>query len=243
MKRLWPAALLVALLFAFVAAACGSDDGGEGAVPQGARATPASATDEEGQDDKDDVLSSLQDAARDSGQTTYRVVYELDGSDPASGGFSGTLTLAAKPPKQLFMLAGESDGEESTIMLIDAGESSYLCTDAEGNQTCIKSASGGAGAGQMPTVLEVDDLIAGLAADADASAKEVQGQTIAGQDARCFEIKIQEGEGTVCISKKDAALLLLDGTFGGAVVSLRATEVSDSPSDSDFEPPFPVVGE
>jgi hypothetical protein len=239
MKRFWPGALLPVLLLGLAAAACGGDDTtpSDGSRPT---ATPAGAGTDGGS--KSDGLSALRNVAQNSNQTTYRVVYDIEGMDPSSGEISGTLTLAAKPPKQLFSLSGEFAGEESTLTMIDDGESSFLCIETEGNQSCLRSPSGGGGSIPLPTILEVEELIETLADDKDATVREVRGQKIAGRDGKCFEIQSREGEGTVCIDEKDGILLLLDGTFDGARITLRAAEIAGAPSDSDFEPPFPVIG-
>lgn len=243
MRRFWPVALLAGLLFSFAVAACGGSDAGDGDTRQGASPTPTSEPSDDGEGaEGDDVLSLLQRVAENAGRTTYRVVYEIEGGDPDSGEIRGTLTMAADPPKQLFSLSGLFAGEESTLTIIDDGESSYLCFDAEGNQSCLRSGSGGSETVPLPTFLEVDELIGTLARDGDTTAREVQGREIAGRDARCFEIASSEGDGLVCIAKDDAVLLLIEGTFEGAVFNMRAVEIADAPTAADFEPPYPVSG-
>lgn len=170
------------------------------------------------------------------------MVYEIEGGDAASGEIRGTLTLAAEPPKQLFSMSGVFAGEETSLTIIDDGESSFLCFDAAGSKSCVRSASGGSDTVPLPTFLEVEDLLDMLADDGTATAREVDGQQIASRQGRCFELSSTEGIGLVCIDTADSVLLLLEGTFASLTFTMRAVEIEDAPSAADFEPPYPIIG-
>lgn len=251
MKRYWIVGLAAIALVALGAAACGDDDDSSkkpaaeatktdgGASKEATKEATKGAT-KEATRSSNDGLAALQKAAKDLSKLTYKVSYEISGTDAQTGKIAGTFTLASKPPKSLFGISGDFGQGEGTFLVIDDGTSSFLCTESDGEKSCLKSKSSGAGATELPTIFSVDDLMKSIGDDSTASVKEAQGQKIAGKDGKCFDVKSKEGDGMICFSS-DGLVLLIDGQFEGSRITLKAKEASGSPTDKDFEPPYPVI--
>jgi hypothetical protein len=145
------------------------------------------------------------------------------------------------PPRHLYRIEGTSGGKTSAIVIIDDGTASYLCTDT-GTKVCVrKQSANGLGEGVPPGV-NIGAIVEKLAGSDPSTISGTGGQEIAGRKGQCYAVNgAQAGTGLLCISPDDGLLLLLDGTFGGARVTLRAREVSTNPPDSDFAPPYAVA--
>lgn len=229
--------LVAALLLALAAAAC-SEKADEGSAGGGsstqAHATPTKpAGVAEG-------LDSLREFVQGLGQQKYKLVYEMTGTDPKSGKLTGTLTMAADPPKQLLGLAGDIGGKQATFVLLNDGSASYVCVDAEGRQRCLKGQSAGKTTIPLPGLTNVDQLLKRVSSDTGANVKPVKDQQIAGRTGKCWEIEGTEGKGTFCVDAKDGTLLLMDGNFGGSAFAMKAKTVG-LPVEADFAPPYRVV--
>lgn len=190
----------------------------------------------------DAILAELARTAGNLGTATFRAVYDFAGKAPA-GDATGTVVLAAMPPKRLVRIEVTTAGRSTTIITIDDGDSNYLCTDT-GAKVCTKAKASGSRSGAIPPGLDVAAIVQRIAGSTAATVSDAPGQRIANRDGRCYRIEGSEaGSGILCMSPADGLLLLLDGTFGGSRITLRAREISNSPAAADFVPPYPIVQE
>ena len=81
-----------------------------------------------------------------------------------------------------------------------------------------------------------------MAAAAEATGVDINksDETIAGTDASCFSAE-QNGETSKFCFSDSGILLLTQNTDASGTSGMVATAYSDSVSDSDFEPPYPVT--
>ena len=172
---------------------------------------------------------------------TYRLVYEIKGSDPDVGDIDGTLTVSSRAPRQAFGISGRIGGDTGTFMVIQEANLAYLCVEGQGDSACLKTESNEQAPIPLPAVLSFDEAFKRLADSPSTTAREVAGQTIAGRAGRCFEVSGDEGNGLVCIQETDGLVLLMDGQFGATRGALRLKEYVPAPSDRDFEPPYEVI--
>ncbi|MBE7518946.1 MAG: hypothetical protein HS107_06830 [Thermoflexaceae bacterium] len=224
----FPFAISLVLALALAGAACNEKPGALDGNEPGSSAPAVAGL---------DALRLFADAL---GKDTYRLVYEITGSDSRKGDVSATLSLAADPPRQAFGIAGEFEGERAAFTLINDGQSSYVCIQAGGPGRCLKGQSLATATIPMPALLDVESLLGRISADTDARVRPAPDQRIAGQEGQCWEIEGAEGEGAFCTARSDGALLLLEGDFDGASFKMKATEIG-RPSGKDFEPPYRVV--
>lgn len=183
----------------------------------------------------------MRDASNRLQTATYRLVYEIKGSDPDVGEIDGTLTVSSRTPRQAFGISGRIGGDTGTFMVIQDANLAYLCVEGQGDSACLKTDSNQQAPIPLPAVLSFDETFKRLAESPGTTAREVAGQTIAGRAGRCFEVAGNEGNGLVCLQESDGLVLLLDGQFGGNQGTLRLKEYIPTPSDRDFEPPYQVV--
>ncbi len=243
----------VFLLVAATLAACGGDDGGApaptptlktSASPTLAATIPAArpspTTQPASSAQANPILARV---SNDLAKGTYRVAYDLSGTDASGGKIEGVMTLAAKAPSSLFSLQGRFSGLTGNLTLIDDGVSSYLCIDSQGQKSCLKNKSGTATGNPvpLPSAFAIDELFKEISTDPSTKVTEAKAQTIAGREGKCFDFDSKSGKGSFCSSEKDSVLLLLDGTFTGVKLKAVAKDVSTSPEARDFEPPYPVV--
>lgn len=229
--------LALALSFAALllgGAGCSDQDNAPGAT---ATVTPAETRAPAGQAGLD-VLRQL---AGNFGKTTYRLVYQVTGTDASGGRVDATLSMAADPPRQLVGIAGDVGGKVGQFLLIDDGQASFVCVDSNGSQGCLKGKSSGRPTVPLPSFLNVESLMRGIADQPGAGVDDAPDQQIAGRQAKCWDVKGQQGNGRFCVDARDqGTLLLLEGDFGTGKFSMKAKEVG-KPSSKDFEPPFKVT--
>ena len=175
--------------------------------------------------------------------TVLNILAGLD--DPSEGAvivdgqaIEGTYTLGAKGSTTLFGVKGTIAGGQTTFLLIDDGTNTFTCIESSGQKQCLKSKSGSGGS--LIGSLSVDGVIQSVSQDKTTTVTPVTGQTIAGTKANCFAVKGSGSDGTLCAADANGVLLLLDGTFSGNKVSLKATNVNTNPADDDFKPPYTV---
>lgn len=226
---------LVAILsIAAMACSDSSQPLSAGPAPRGESTAPIQAR------DPDAIRTELARTANSLGTATFTAVYDFAGKALA-GDAAGTVALAAKPPKRLFSIETTTAGRRTTIITIDDGTWSYLCTDT-GATACTKAQAPDGGGGAIPPGLDVGAIVERIAASNASTVSDAPGQRIANRDGRCYRIEgTDAGSGILCVSPGDGLLLLLDGTFGGGRITLRAREISNSPADVDFLPPYPIV--
>lgn len=75
--------------------------------------------------------------------------------------------------------------------------------------------------------------------DADVTVTDADDREIAGQDARCFDVRNPDGNAVICVSKESGVLMLVDGDIEGEEGFMELTSSRD-PKDSDFEPPYEI---
>lgn len=230
------AALLAVALLALVASSCGDGQTpGAGGTP-GAGETPQA----EGTQDGDGALQELSELARGAGdgvasKVTYAVTTGLIGQ-----AFEGSWVLIQKPPNLRFEFISTATGEELRTIIINAGDESYFCTSAAGQESCLEVAISEAderSAPFSPLFNVPQEVAAGI--ESITSVRKSQ-RTLAGVDATCFTVEsvlIDLPEGEICFSDEGILLLLR-----GLGFTFEATSVSTDVSDEDFEPPFEVIG-
>ncbi len=223
--------IAVALLAGALFVACGSDSDDNGDADSG---DPAAEQPVDGDDDDGDASGDLNSFADRFGISEVKVEYDF-ASSGVGDDFVGTMTLYSKPPDAWRMDIGSPDGD---IVMINNGEVTYMCASEGGEGQCFESPISDALGLPFFSIFTdpdgFDDLIdRSPGVDVDQSSRE-----IAGQDATCFSVS---GAGEFCF-RDDGVLLLMRGPEDGeAEFSLEATSVSDSVSDSDFEPIYDVL--
>jgi hypothetical protein len=222
--------------------ATSTEDGDDDASPSpaGGNASPspsggdddddgtATATSGSGGGNQDDV-DEFTDLVEGNEDKTYTIVYdvtfEVDGETS-----TGQWTLAQDPPRNAAII--EADGQK--IWAIDDGTDQYSCFETgEDEGQCLKS-PGGLG----DELVDPDDLVD--EAEESPNLKEIDGRTIAGRDARCFEFTgdLPEDNGVVCVDEDEGYMLLVEAEG----TTMEATDVSSDAPDELFEPPFDVLG-
>lgn len=256
----WVAAIALATAL-LLAAACGDDNStkspADNAVTPGTGSTSA-ATSADGAKGTSTApspaaaggIADLQKASKDLKLADYRVTYETMITDAKGAAPSGTMTMAHKGTKSLIVIDGavfDEDAKAGTITIIDDGTSIFMCSTEQGQKTCLKSKSTGAALNPLlglATTFSAENLVSRFSKDGT-SVKSVAGQTIAGRSAKCYEATGPTGKGTICLDSKNGMLLLIDGsdTKDGKTTKtvFKAKEATDSPSDADFNPPYPVT--
>ena len=233
--------LVVALFAGALLFACSSDDdgGGNGSDEPDAE-QPADDSDD---NDGDDVSDELRDLAGQFGITEVRVTYDFSGPGVGPADFESQMILYSKPPDRWRMDIASPAGD---ISMIFDGESTLICASEGGEGTCLESPLGDVFGVPFFNIFtdpgEIDDLVeTALGVEVSRSSRE-----IAGQDANCFSfsggIDDASGAGEYCF-RDDGVLLLLraEGVDGDEDFKIEATEVRDSVSDSDLEPPYEVL--
>ena len=228
--------LAAALLFALLAAACGGG-GGEGETPQ-AGETP---TADGGEGADGEGLQELQALAGEAAEeviakVTYSVVIEADGETT-----EGEIVSVRRPPDSRFEIVGQGGGETSRTIIISAGGKSYLCTSAAGEESCLVTEAGEAGAAAFHPLFSIPQE---LTKAEDVEVVEMSERKIAGVGVTCFTVRgeladLGEGEFETCFSD-EGLLLLLRSEGEVASFVFEATSVSTDVTDADFEPPYPV---
>ena len=194
-------------------------------------------------DDFTDVSDELRDLAEQFGITEVRVTYDFSGPGVGDSGFVSQMILYAKPPDRWRMDITSPEGD---ISMIFDGESTLLCASEGGEGRCLAAPLDDALGIPFFNIFtdpgEIDDLVeTALGVDVSRSSRE-----IAGQDANCFSfsggIDDTSGAGEYCF-RDDGVLLLLraEDVDGDEDFTIEATDVRDSVSDNDLEPPYEVL--
>lgn len=244
--------LLLSLLL--VASACGG--GGEEESPQAtapARETPtAEAPAGETPEAREtaapeDFSAELETLVQEWGLRSAKVSYQFS-SVTEGEEYSGDVTLYWQPPTA-WRVDFSADGDEG--IFIARENTVYFCEIESGSCTSLN----------VPLIQAAPVPFFGLVTNFDRFSEYVlevvsglrierSSRTIAGEDASCFigtgETEGRaEGEGELCFSDDGIPLLIdtyyvaEDGTE--STFRLEATSLERSVSDSDFEPPYPVI--
>ena len=259
MHRSRLALIFIALtVFVPLVVACGDDDSSKSTPDNATKAaSPSAATSEQtaagGSKSTATAtaaasgLADLQKASKDLAAIDFKVTYETSIAGTADKATTGSMMMAHKGTKSVFVLDGAFGGPSTgKTTIIDDGTSTFICTE-EGQKTCLKTKSTGGSAANpllgLATAFRADNLVKAFSKEGF-EVKSVAGQTIAGRSAKCYEAKGPTGSGTVCLDSKNGMLLLIDGSDikNGKTTKtvFKAKEATDSPSDADFNPPYPV---
>jgi hypothetical protein len=233
--------LLVMTLALFVA--CGGDDDESNGGDSSPTATPEDGGDEETPDATEDgggdgAAADLSDLASNYEDFTGSVKYETSGF---GGDAYSTLTIY----KDGNLSRVDFEGADGTGSFITNADGSFICSDGQ----CIKYP---AGQGADPTAaftafLSAENIQAQYGDIPEGVDVEETTEEIAGVEATCYsytgdidDTEAGDESGEICMS--DSGLLLkLEFTAASGDGSFEAVEASDDVSDTDFEPPFPVV--
>lgn len=188
-----------------------------------------------------DPLVALRKATNNLADATYRVVYDIEGSDRDAGGLDGTLTIATRDDKQAFGISGKLGNDSGTFLVINDGTAGYLCIKGQGDSGCLKIPSIGSTPMPLPSVMTIDEVLQRVIDSTDLDVSEVDGRTIAGRDGRCFEVAAGSGTGLVCVDETEGLVLLIDGKFSRSTFRMTLREYSSNPSDDEFVPPYRVT--
>lgn len=243
--------VLAALALVSLATACGGDDDGDAPAPATTAAgatTPAGATGTATRTSTASTPAATATATGTAGgaetlrravslekDATYSITYEVTFVE---GGTTtkGTYVVNQKPPKRAATLTFD----DGTIALIFDGQNSWVCNGDGKDGICLRDdrpdqpdllPSGS----PNEVVKDITDRID------DTRAREVGRRTVAGVEARCWEITNPSGNGTLCLSA-NGVLLLNEGTFEGISSRFVATRISGEVDDRAFEPPYEELG-
>lgn len=244
-------ALLSAMTFT-VAVACGDDNNGDngddGDTTPASQATPGDATNGDGDDDDDDDndngngggdVGEFRDAFERFRDGTFTVTFDVSGEE-----FAGISSFTmAKDGEDRIALIFEGDGgaEQFSGRFIQDGDESAVCVDssalgdlgdipgidASGDELCFGPDSPfGAGVGDLTDDLDFED---------DTEVISSSRETIAGEDADCYETRDADGTVTTgCIGRDTGAILRIVDADGS---SFEASEVSGDVDESAFDIP------
>jgi hypothetical protein len=258
MKYLFTALLALSLL---LASACGDDDDEDGAAGDAAAgattstaaATPAAT--QSGDDSAGGGTSSSAGASDDGdaatandfeslfstfGQADYVVTFEIETAIEGQS-FSGEWTWFrdVAGERSRFDIDSDVAGESVTATVITTPDESFFC--AEGS--CLRIPAGAAS--PFPDLSELftdqvtsidDAVLAGSVSDAGT-------RNIGGVEARCFTFEAPEedvAKGETCVTAEGVPIYAAWSSDEGEF-RLEAVSYSNSVSDDDFEPPFPVT--
>lgn len=177
---------------------------------------------------KDDLGKLAANALKSTYQATYDLELAFQGADQ-----KGTAVFANKAPNFAAIMSFKLQGVGAIkVSVINDGKNGYVCTDFGAGGSCSKEDADSTFSGvdltqQLEDAAESQDV------------KEIDGRTILGRKARCFEASVPDAPGktTYCIDAKDAVVLALDA---GDSLKMTATEVKTSVDEKLFELPYPV---
>jgi outer membrane lipoprotein-sorting protein len=249
MRSRWLGIAAFAALATVGLAACGGDD--DSSTPTPAATTPAgstgtatrtatatgtaatstaTATTPAGGADALKRTVSLEDGATYS--VTYEVTFVEDGKTT-----TGTYVVNQKPPKR----AGTLTFDDGTISIIVDGERTWVCTAEGSDGICLRTNRSPDDTTLLPSG-SPDQVVKDITDEVDDTrAREVGRRTIAGVEARCWEITSSDGNGTMCFSP-NGVLLLNEGSFEGTSSRFVATRISSQVDDSAFDLPYDEIG-
>jgi hypothetical protein len=243
--------VIVALLAGSLALACGGgggtsdDDGdgnGNGDQPEASEGADGDA-DGDGDGDGGEGQDELRKLAEEFGVREVKIEYSFSSAGDGSPDDEGTMTLYWKPPDAWRVDISSSGGD---VILINSDGTSYLCTSDGGTGQCLESPLGDLIPIPFLSVFTdpngLNDLIDVSLAGVDVDRSD---RTIAGQDATCFSISGtidgETGATEYCFREDGILLLVRAGAEGSGEFTMEATNVEDSVSDSDLEPPYDVT--
>jgi hypothetical protein len=158
-----------------------------------------------------------------------KVTYTYDDTKADGTPSSGTFTVYTDPPN-VRSDTTESDG--TLTVVIETPDATYFC--AGSSSSCYLSSD----TGNLESLFLIYRDWFATAQEQGISLTE---SSIAGTDAFCYSGEDNGETNTICISD-DSLLLSLDGTLhDGTKSHWLATSYSTDVSDSDFEPPYPVI--
>lgn len=243
--------VLPLLLAAFFLGACGGDEGDNGdnggatatasAGGDTATSTPATSEGSSGGDNGDNRGNSGADGALDlealaqafetaTFTATYRVQGTADGEE-----MDGEWRWYQDGSGDRLRMDFEAMGDFGTM--ISTPDGLFIC--AEGMCFGMPADSGAPNMGGVLT-----EQVEGVQADAMAGEVRAVGtRDIAGTRAECYEFEEPEGgaSGLACYAEGGIPVLI-ESTGDDADFRMEAIEFTNSVSDEDFEPPFPVTG-
>lgn len=249
--------MLLAALLSLALVACGNDDDSNGdETPSGGdptattepdegngdeTPTEASGADDEDGDDEGNGASGL-DAIREAAGTVEERPISLTYEMEYPGG-SASITINSDPPRHSMGVRGDLGEGESQFLTIFDGTDSFLCTQDQGMEQCLRFE----GDGETPSpaqqlfLFDPDEILGQIADTEGVDVRKLDNRTIAGEDAQCFELKDDTNDQTICVGTETNIALLIEGTVDGEQMRIEATEVSLEPDESAFEPPYPVT--
>lgn len=236
-------------LLALLTAACGGDDdssskttspGGTtvNGTPSGNSGSKTASADATGGGNATGSgVDDLKNAAKNFKNQNFKITYDATMTDSDGKVTTGTLVMAQKGSSSSFSATNlVEDG--GSVTFINDGKDSYICTDTP-EKTCLKTTSAAGGADPLGAFSPAE-ILSGLDGDG-AKVDKVADQTIAGHSAKCYKATDTTGGGTICLDKKTSYILSVDGDeTDGSKTKLTAKNISDSPSDNDFKPPYAV---
>lgn len=238
--------LAVALL---ALAACGGDDSTSSATATtSGRATttqkpnPDATKTEQPADtssSSDDIAAQLEALSNDVQDVTGKVTY----ADTSTSGDVTTITFYSKSPNSRY---DSVDSDGSSTSYIQTPDATYICSSSadQTDQTCIQSAGSGTGSAGLGLFggFFSPAIVTAMVAAAEVTGINIDksNETIAGTDATCFSAEDNGETSKFCFS--DSGVLLATQTTDSSGTSgMVATAYSTDVSDSDFQPPYPVM--
>ena len=175
-----------------------------------------------------------------SGENSYKVTYQIKSEGGSDGVLNGTFTLASDPPRQLFRIQGTFDGEELNLTMITDEDSTTLCVEGDEPGVCFSLAAAGASPISMPEFFDAPTFIGTFTTADSVNVSPAGSDNIAGLAATCYNVNSDEGDAKICVADDGGQLLSVQVQDGEMTFEMVVIEFG-SPSDGDFEPPFPVI--
>ncbi len=177
---------------------------------------------------------------------TFSATFQIRYEDSIDGIQDGTMRFAVDPEGGRFALFIDASGDGGLVRgaFIETPDASYICFDEPPDDPgCIDLALLG-GSGGLFAGLFSGFNVQGLIADAAENAGRVEriaDRTINGRSAECYQFEDVDGDGVACFDKQTGVVLFVQGEDSDGNFRLETASYSESVSDSDFEPPFPLV--
>ena len=215
---------VLTIMFVFVAACGGGDDGGEPTD------TAQETTSPEGTPALEGAAREVSELLAEGITATFKVKYETASPDGAQG---DTFVVYNKPPDtRIDTLSANGAESDSAIIGGDESTETYGCTGGPDAWSCESIAplgdslltAAGPVAYLQPSDLELFDI------------SETEDRTVADQSTRCFALTPREGTATeageYCFNSEGVPLYVQTSSE-----TVEASEFSTDVSDQDFEPP------
>jgi hypothetical protein len=221
------------------AAAPSTGGGGSGAAALSGGTGGSGGSGGDGGDGGADELASLFGSVE---AAEFIVTFQMEQTS-GTDAFTGQWTWYQDPAgdRTRFDIDAVVDGEPLTTNIITTPERTLACSD--GGCLGVPQSGGPGGAFPDPSLTFTSQLDLVEAGAGIGSVKPAGTRSIAGEDARCFQVEdagADVGSGTLCFSERGVPLLMefksSDGDF-----RLEAIDYETSVDDDDFEAPFPVT--